>query len=297
VNRKEMNAGHRILAMLLDHIVLTFAIMIIASPVFFVTFNNSFTDEPNSISGSTDWTLYYLLFCMSLYFNKDMIQGKSVAKRVLKQEVVSNKTDEVASSIKCLIRNLTIVIWPIEVIVVLISPSRRIGDFIAGTRVEYIIEERNSKPKIDFKNIMLSISIGFIVLLAGSLFFKGKIGNGAFDNPDFVADSYNRTLSTQIENHLDSTSSVYLIDTHIKVYDTIRNDSLKYIAALFYLTENYIDNSSFENVKQDIFNSMFEVVPKSDFILMGKFIFEDNSTKKTTWRTYDWTKTLTASIL
>ena len=43
------------------------------------------------------------------------------------------KTDTVASSLKCLIRNITIILWPIEVIVVLVSPSRRIGDFIAGT--------------------------------------------------------------------------------------------------------------------------------------------------------------------
>lgn len=287
--KKEMTAGPRIGAMLLDHVVMTFVIMIIALPVMSMGFN-SFGDDTSAMPGAIDWTLYLLLFGMSLYFNKDMVQGKSVAKRALKQEVVDIKTGEVASSLKCLVRNLTIAVWPIEVIAVLISPSRRIGDFIAGTRVEYITEERNSKPKVDFKNLSMAIVIGFMILFIGSFLVKSKIGNGAFDNPDYVETSFNKQLSTELESHLDSTRNDYLMDTHIKVYDTIANDSLKYISASFYLTENYIDRSSFENVKQEIFNSMYEIVPKSDFILMGKFIYDGKSTKQSTMRTYDWRK-------
>lgn len=290
MKKKEVTAGTRIGAMLLDHFVMTFAIMFLVLPFTIGSFGEGITDDSTTSPFSSDLFFYLMVFGMSLYFNKDMIQGKSVAKRALKLEVVNIKTGEVASSLKCLIRNLTIAVWPIEVIAVLINPSRRIGDLIAGTRVGYISDERNSKPRVDFKNLLLSILIGFMILFAGSLLLKGKIGNGAFDNPDYVETSYNKTLSTQLEIHLDSMRSDYLVDTHVKVYDTITNDSLKYISALFYLNENYIDRSSFENIKQDIFNSMYQIVPKSDFILMGKFIYDGQSTKQSTSRTYDWRK-------
>jgi uncharacterized RDD family membrane protein YckC len=287
--KKEVTVGLRIGAMLLDHFVMTFAIMFLVLPFTIGSFVG-ITDESTTIPFSSGLVFYVMIFGMSLYFNKDMIQGKSVAKRALKLEVVDIKTGEVASSLKCFVRNLTIAVWPIEVIAVLISPARRIGDLIAGTRVEYITDERNSKPKVDFKNLILSVVLGFGVLYASSFLIKGKIGNGAFDNPNYIETSYNKTLSTQLENHLDSTRSDYLIDTHVKVYDTIVNDSLKYISALFYLKENYIDGSSFDGIKQDIFNSMYQIVPKSDFILMGKFIYDGQSTKQSTWRTYDWRK-------
>ena len=79
--KKEMTAGPRIGAMLLDHIVMTFVIMIIAMPVMMVGLSDGFEDDTSSISNTIDWTLYVMIFGMSLYFNKDIIQGKSIAKR------------------------------------------------------------------------------------------------------------------------------------------------------------------------------------------------------------------------
>ena len=74
------------------------------------------------------------------------------------------------------------------------------------------------------------------------------------------------------------------------VRNRIVNDSLKYISAAFYLNEDYIDRSSFKDIKNEVFSSMYEIVPKSEFILKGKFIYDGQSTKKSTWRTYDWRK-------
>lgn len=285
-----MKVGTRLGAMLLDHIVMTFVIMFLVLLSTIGSFGDGITDESTSSPFSSDLFLYVLIFGMSLYFNKDMIQGKSVAKRALKLEVVDNKTGEIASSLKCLVRNLTIAVWPIEVIAVLVSPSRRIGDLIAGTRVDYTSVDRNSKPRINFKHLFLSVILGFMILYASSLLVKGEIGNGAFDSPDYIESSYNKRLSTQLENYLDSARSDYLMDTHVKAYDNIVNDSLKYISVTFYLKENYIDSRSFKDIKQEIFNSMFDIVHKSDFILKGKFIYDGQSTKKSTWRTYDWRK-------
>lgn len=290
MNKKEMTAGPRIGAMLIDHFVMSFVIMFLVLPFAMDGFAVGFTDESTTTPFSSGLAFYAMIFGMSLYFNKDMIQGKSIAKRASKLEVVDIKTGKVASSLKCLVRNLTIVIWPIEVIVVLISPSRRIGDFIAGTSVEYISDDRDSKPKIDFKNLFLSIALALGILLAASTFFSDKIEIGAFDDSDFVKNSYNKTLSTQLETHLDSTQNNYLIDNHIKVYDSISNDSLKYISALFYFNKNYIDGSSFDKIRQEVFSSMYQVIPQKDFVLMGKFIYEEESRKVSTRSTYDWRK-------
>ena len=290
--KNELTAGKRIGAMLLDHIVMTFVIMIIAMPTMMSKFDNAFADEPLAPKGAIDWSLILMCFGMALYFNKDMIQGKSIAKRALKQEVVDIKTGKVASALKCFVRNLTIAIWPIEAIVVLISPSRRIGDYLAGTRVELMTDERNSKPKIDFINVAISLFLGFIILFAGSFLLKDKLsfGNGAFDSPAYVSTSYNKDLSLQLENQINQTQDKYLLHADIKVYDKITNDSLKFVVASFDLKEDYIDDSSFEDIKAEIFKSMYEIIPKDKFILKGKFIYDGENTKKSTVRTYDWRK-------
>jgi len=290
--KNELTAGKRIGAMLLDHIVMAFVIMIIVMPAMISEIDSAFGDEPLTSKGAIDWSLILMCFGMALYFNKDMIQGKSIAKRALKQEVVNVKTGEVASALKCFVRNLTIAIWPIEVIVVLISPARRIGDFIAGTRVEQMSDERNSKPKVDFKNVAISLFLGFIILFAGAFLMKDKlsIGDGAFDSPAYVTTSYNKDLSLQMENQLNKTQEKYLLHTTIKVYDKITNDSLKYVDASFDLKEDYIDDISFEDIKAEIFKSMYEIIPKDKFILKGKFTYDGTTTKKSQVSTYDWRK-------
>ncbi|MCB9071369.1 MAG: RDD family protein [Prevotellaceae bacterium] len=287
---KELTAGKRIGAMLLDHIVMTFVIMIIAMPAMISDMADTFSDKPIAPKGAIDWSLILMCFGMALYFNKDMIQGKSIAKRALKQEVVDIKTGEVASALKCFVRNLTMAIWPIEVIVVLISPARRIGDFIAGTRVELMTDDRNSKPKVDLKKVAISLSLGFIILFAGSFLFKDKLilGDITSNDPSYIPSSYNKDLSLQLENQLNTTQYQYLRNTDIKVYDNITNDSLKFIDASFDLKEDYIEDPSFEKIKTEIFKSMYEIIPKEKFILKGKFIYDGGNTKKWTVNTYDW---------
>lgn len=287
---KELTAGKRIGAMLLDHIVMTFVIMIIAMPAMISDMADTFSDKPIAPKGAIDWSLILMCFGMALYFNKDMIQGKSIAKRALKQEVIDIKTGEVASALKCFVRNLTMAIWPIEVIVVLISPARRIGDFIAGTRVELMTDDRNSKPKVDLKKVAISLSLGFIILFAGSFLFKDKLilGDSTSNDPAYIPSSYNKDLSLQLENQLNTTQYQYLRNTDIKVYDNITNDSLKFIDASFDLKEDYIEDPSFEKIKTEIFKSMYEIIPKEKFILKGKFIYDGGNTKKWTVNTYDW---------
>lgn len=266
-----------------------FIVMIIAMPVFLIGFDKSMENDALMLSSKLDWRFILMIFAVSLYFNKDVIQGRSIAKRALNQEVVNIKNNDVASPLKCLVRNLTIVLWPIEVIVVLISPSRRIGDLIAGTRVDFVSGERDSKPKINFTRVALSILLGFIMLYGSSFLVKDKVGNGAFKSPDFIESSYNRELSLRFEEKLNGLQTIYLLNSNVNAYDRIKNDTLKFVSATFYLTQNYIENDTqLEEIKDEIFKAMFEIVPKEGFILYGKFVYEGPTTKSSTSRYYDW---------
>lgn len=49
---------------------------------------------------------YLGILGLALYFCKDIINGRSLAKRLLKLQVVDNTTGEVASPMQCFVRNL-----------------------------------------------------------------------------------------------------------------------------------------------------------------------------------------------
>lgn len=82
---------------------------------------------------------------MSLIFftivNKDFYRAKSVAKRINGYQILDVKTGLPADSLRCMLRNVTCFIWPVEAIMILVSPTRRLGDRIAGTKVTDIAPE------------------------------------------------------------------------------------------------------------------------------------------------------------
>jgi len=291
MEKSNISAGSRLGSMFLDHVIMCFLSMIIVAPVFFIGFDKSFYEEANGFTNNISLTLFFAILAISLYFNKDAFQGKSLAKRVFNQEVINIKTNEIASPLKCLLRNITIILWPIEVIAVMISPSRRLGDLIAGTRIAPISQQPVSNATINLKDILIAIVISYAILFLGSFLIKDKVYDGAFDNSKFDKSTYNQGLSTQIENAVNDSNKLYLQDSQIKVYDRIENDTVKYVSGTFYLNENYIANDSqFEEVKERVFNTMFKVIPKTEFILFGKFIYDGPETKITTSRQYDWRK-------
>lgn len=291
MENNEVSVGSRIGSMLLDHFIMSFILTILVVPFSFIGLSETLSEESTQTAFNADLFLYALVLGLSLYLNKDAIKGKSLAKRILKQEVIDIKTGEIASPIKCFVRNILIILWPIEVIVVLASPSRRIGDLIAGTKVVNISTERNDNVSVNFKQVAISIALGFLIMFAISEFFSGLTGNGIFESPSYVETSYNKELSTEMENVVNNSNPEYILDSHIKVFDKVENDTVKYVAATFYLTENYISwESEFPKIENEIFSSMFEVIPKGEFILFGKFIYRGPTSMSSTAKNYDWRK-------
>jgi len=82
--------------------------------------------------------------------NKDFFNGQSLVKRMGGYKVVDAQTMQPANKIKCLVRNITFPLWPLEVIMIWINPQRRLGDYIAGTR---LIDVQSTEPELIFREI------------------------------------------------------------------------------------------------------------------------------------------------
>jgi len=165
---KPIDGGIRILTMFLDHLFMTIIMMLFSLPVIVPSFTNRFNDssEP-AFFGIFEGPMKYVgLIGFALYFCKDMFNGRSISKRILKLQVVDNKTGKAATPIQCVVRNLFCVFWPIEVFVAVNNTSRRLGDKVAGTKLVYY-KSTFERPKMKIFNLLLSfiIAYGFSLLI------------------------------------------------------------------------------------------------------------------------------------
>ena len=90
-----------------------------------------------------------LFYCLSLYsfiymLIRDNLGKRSIGKRSIGLRIIDTRTKQDANALSRFLRNMTLLIWPIDLVFLFITGSR-IGDKIAGT--EIIIE--SEKP---FKN-------------------------------------------------------------------------------------------------------------------------------------------------
>ncbi|KYG80406.1 hypothetical protein AWW67_09515 [Roseivirga seohaensis] len=88
-----------------------------------------------------------LLFLFVLALNKDFFSSQSLVKRYWGYQVVSAKTLKPAGQLKCMIRNITTLILPIEMFFLLINKEKRLGDYIAGTK---LVQVEKSDPALLF---------------------------------------------------------------------------------------------------------------------------------------------------
>ena len=118
-------------SMLLDQIIMSFLGGALGLVVLGVTY--AITGTPDTFGGALyPWVAGVVLL---IYFNKDWFGGRSLAKRITGQQVVHVGSGLRADSLHCFLRNLTILVWPLELVVTLVSPRRRLGDWLAGTQV------------------------------------------------------------------------------------------------------------------------------------------------------------------
>lgn len=270
-NKSDM-LGFRILSMLIDHVIMTIVFAFFCIPMFVSLFVSIIRDndmpEPSPMSGP--W-FYIGIFGFALYFCKDCIKGRSPAKHILKFQVLNNKTGRVASPPRCVVRNLFCAFWPVEVVATLVNPDRRIGDFVAGTRVARYEPAAVEQPRVNVAQLILSIVVafGFCLLIAS----PALLLQSAFKAPNFDRASYNATASKAIEKLYSDSLGGYL-NAEVRVYDKVEGSSLKYVSIVFNLKDNYLSSDENEEYIQDLtLPYLYSVYPKNSFTGRAKYVF------------------------
>lgn len=155
---QKLSQGTRLGSMLLDHFIMGLAVVVFLMP----SAVKSVSDFQNPTNvGSGDFLVYLSYVGFAIYLSKDSILGRSPAKRILNLQVVSNKTGLPASPLQCLLRNFLCYLWPIEVLAALINPERKIGDYLAGTRLTFY-DETKAQTKPIIWQIVVAVVIAYI---------------------------------------------------------------------------------------------------------------------------------------
>ena len=156
-----MNRLLRIGSMFLDHFIMSF---IIGIPMMFITALSRLSSAYQPFE-RTPIEVVAFWIGIFIYFNKDFVKGRSIAKRICGLVVIDIKTDKPASSLQCFIRNMTVPLWPLEFLVSLFSPRRRIGDLIANTRLEKVEQSTFKYTIADLKSLPLTNGYILIIIL------------------------------------------------------------------------------------------------------------------------------------
>lgn len=279
---KNVNAGTRIGSMILDHFLMTMICMLFIIPTMIKGFAGAFTisHEQKDIGGGFSGLPFYIgLFGFALYFCKDCINGRSIAKRIIKLQVVDNTTGQVASPLKCFVRNIFCIIWPVEVIVTLINPSRRIGDQVAGTKVVYYDPTLVEQPKVNIKKLFIPVALAFGLLLLITLPFKSL--QSSMPKVKFVESSYNDTESKALEK-LYGDSLGQNLSASVRVYDKIENQNLKYVSVIYRLKENYLDDpSNSKELKRITMQYLYSMFPENTFTGQAQYVDQESGSMQT----------------
>ena len=118
--------GKRILAIIIDNnIIIALFVLLGIAEMFIMNLNDIFI------------LIYYfsLVFCIFIIVLKDVVNGRSIGKRIMKLKVISVSGGK-PNIWRLILRNITFIIWPIEAIL-LLNNRKKIGDRIAKTDVVY----------------------------------------------------------------------------------------------------------------------------------------------------------------
>ncbi|MCE2996794.1 MAG: RDD family protein [Cyclobacteriaceae bacterium] len=286
MTQEKINPGTRLGTMFLDHIIMCGVAMIFAIPgmisAFSQAFNISHEQTSQNIFGDM---MYVMLIGFATYFCKDSIQGRSPGKRILKLQVVNNTTGIAASPLRCFIRNLFCVLWPIEALVALANPERRIGDFVAGTKL-VPFEPTTEPQKLNWLQIGMAFVLGYGLILLYVIPFNTLMSGG--EKIDYIETSYNEQDSKALEQlFADSLGNKLTAD--IKVYDKIQGEDLKYISFIFRLKKNYLTNDeSFEQLKAEILPLVYSKFPEETFVGRVQYVYQSDNSVQTTIQYLDW---------
>jgi len=197
----------RIAAFMIDHFVMSILIV----SIFFLFIDSNFMDE-NNVGRMTTLMLAVFLTGFLLYFAKDSIKGISAGKWIMGIMVRDSvDTNKIPSFWRLLARNLFIIIWPVEFIVLASSyQKKRVGDIIANTVVVKNPNKPSKLPRILALIAVVIVNFIFVIVFASMAFKK--------------TDAY-KVAITEIEHHTEIISET----GGIKGYGTIPTGEISLI--------------------------------------------------------------------
>jgi uncharacterized RDD family membrane protein YckC len=147
----------RLVAFMIDHCVIIFLMVSIA----FIGLGSDFMNGNNPSEAMTKG-LILMILSFILYFGKDSFKGISAGKWTMGIMVRDeNDPNEIPSLGRLFLRNLFILIWPIELIVLTMnSQKKRLGDKVAKT----IVVKNPHKPT-RFTRISTLIGTGIVLFM------------------------------------------------------------------------------------------------------------------------------------
>ncbi len=271
-NNRPIETGTRLGSMFLDHFIMTILVVMIAIPEFITSFSNAFdlSHEPSSASSLFPTFNFLSILGFALYFAKDCIQGRSPAKRILKLQLINTHTGKVATPFQCLIRNVLIIIWPVEVIIALITPQKRLGDRLAGTELVYYDPEFH-KSTLKWPPILLTLAsaYGFMTLL----WFLFTLPFNMVKTPMEVnTDSVNTAATLQLGESLEaSLGRSYEVD--VKVFDEIiSREGLKYVSVIISY-HHYLDDLETDELQEQTEEVIYSQFPRGSFKGEAKYYY------------------------
>lgn len=287
VDAKQIPVGTRLGAMILDHIIMVMLMIPFFLPEMISDLSGTFTVSHKQTTHTALFSGplgYIALFGFSLYFCKDIVNGRSFAKRILKLQLVDNTTGNVASPLQCLVRNVFCVIWPVEVIVAMLNTNRRLGDRIAGTKL-INFDPALEQPKINIGKLLLPVIICYAaVVLVMQLTPKIEM-----TQPVYSETSYNQTESKDLEK-LFTDSLGQSLTPDIRIYDSVQNENLKYISVILKLKANYLaDDNNYNQLHAIATDLIYSKYPKETCTGQIKYIYRGTGQfqgKSTTFGTY-----------
>lgn len=188
-SREPATLGTRVFSSLIDYIPM-FIISIVITVSLFLMFITIFREIESQTVYSVETSDYqnyvishilnvtnkimiitsiYMTLTYTYFFSKDLFGGRSWGKRNRGLQIVRKKTNEPVSTVRLVCRNLTIVLGWIEVIVMLVNPTQRLGDMICDTMV---VKADDSNIQVyDKKKVYKSILIVFLCVAAISILY------------------------------------------------------------------------------------------------------------------------------
>ena len=204
-----------------------------------------------------------LIFAIGLMicFLKDTFNGRSLGKRYYRIQIENSKGD-IATPLQCFIRNIFLLIWLIELIVLFKNGSRRIGDYVTGTKlVEY-----NGRIKNDYVSTIVIFIVGTLTiwyLLTPLETYFAPFGG---EKADYIESSYNKEKSNAICQHLkDTLKQDFTPD--IMIFENTEEQNSIYASVILKFS-NYRDLDKYtlnriDTITSNVINSQFATSRKN----------------------------------